>query len=95
MAIPQARPTIRDIGRETGFHYSTLSLALRDHPRIPDSTKQIIREAAQELGYRPDATLDEKSRCLSGMKKNSFQIGVVAVDLLVNNLTEISFQFPE
>jgi len=57
MAIPQTRPTIRDIGRETGFHYSTVSLALRDHPRIPDSTKQLIREAAKGLGYQPDAML--------------------------------------
>jgi LacI family transcriptional regulator len=57
MAIPQTRPTIRDIGRETGFHYSTVSLALRDHPRIPDSTKQRIREAAKGLGYQPDAML--------------------------------------
>jgi DNA-binding LacI/PurR family transcriptional regulator len=58
MAIQQARPTIRDIGRTTGFHYSTVSLALRDHPRIPDSTKQIIREAAQRLHYKPDAMLN-------------------------------------
>jgi hypothetical protein len=57
MAILQARPTLRDIGHKTGFHYSTVSLALRDHPRIPDSTKQIIREAAKGLGYQPDAML--------------------------------------
>ena len=57
MAILQSRPTIRDIGRKTGFHYSTVSLALRDHPRIPDSTKQIIRDAAKGLGYQPDAML--------------------------------------
>jgi hypothetical protein len=31
-------------------------------------------------------TLDEKSRFLSGMKKNSWQIGVMAVDLLVDML---------
>jgi LacI family transcriptional regulator len=57
MAILQARPTIRDIGRKTGYHYSTVSLALRDHPRIPESTKQIIREAAKGLGYQPDPAL--------------------------------------
>jgi DNA-binding LacI/PurR family transcriptional regulator len=57
MATPQTRPTIRDIARNTGFHYSTVSLALRDHPRISDSTKQVIREAAKGLGYRPDAML--------------------------------------
>jgi LacI family transcriptional regulator len=58
MAIQQARPTIRDIARKTGFHYSTVSLALRDHPRIPDSTKQIIREAAKRVRYEPDAMLN-------------------------------------
>jgi LacI family transcriptional regulator len=57
MAIPQARPTIRDIARNSGFHYSTVSLALRDHPRISEATKQIIREAAKRLGYQPDAML--------------------------------------
>ena len=67
MAIEQARPTIRDIGRKTGFHYSTVSLALRDHPRIPDSTKQIIREAAQRLRYKPDAMLS--ALCAYRLKK--------------------------
>jgi len=57
MATLQIRPTLRDIGRKTGFHYSTISLALRDHPRIPESTKRIIRQAAEDLGYRPDAML--------------------------------------
>jgi LacI family transcriptional regulator, galactose operon repressor len=57
MAILQTRSTIRDIGRKTGYHYSTVSLALRDHPRIPKSTKQIIREAANGLGYQPDPML--------------------------------------
>lgn len=57
MAILQARPTLRDIARKSGFHYSTVSLALRDHPRIPECTKRIIRGAAQTLGYRPDAML--------------------------------------
>jgi LacI family transcriptional regulator len=57
MSVPQGRSTIRDIARETGFHYSTVSLALRDHPRIPDSTKQLIRDAAKGLAYQPDAML--------------------------------------
>ena len=57
MATLQIRPTLRDIGRKTGFHYSTISLALRGHPRIPEATKQIIREAAEGLGYWPDPML--------------------------------------
>jgi LacI family transcriptional regulator len=50
MAVPQIRPTIRDVAHKTGFHYSTVSLALRDHPRIPDSTRQVIRDAAKAIG---------------------------------------------
>ena len=57
MSIVHARPTIREIGLKTGYHYSTVSLALRNHPRIPDATKRIIREAASEIGYQPDAAL--------------------------------------
>ncbi len=33
-------------------------------------------------------TLDEKSRFLSGMKKNSWQIGVMAVYLLIDMLAQ-------
>jgi Bacterial regulatory proteins, lacI family len=47
MVIPQIRPTIRDIARKTGFHFSTVSLALRDHPPIPEATRQVIRDAAK------------------------------------------------
>jgi LacI family transcriptional regulator len=57
MATLQTRPTLRDIAEKTGFHYSTVSLALRDHPRIPGQTKALIREAAAALGYQPDAML--------------------------------------
>jgi len=51
------RPTIRDIAHEAGCHYSTVSLALRDHPRIPAETRARIQEIAGRIGYRPDAAL--------------------------------------
>jgi LacI family transcriptional regulator len=51
------RPTIRDIAHAAGCHYSTVSLALRDHPRIPSETRARIHSAAERLGYRPDAAL--------------------------------------
>jgi LacI family transcriptional regulator len=53
----QPRATLRDIARQTGYHYSTVSLALRGHPRIPASTRGRIRKIADVLGYRPDAAL--------------------------------------
>src|SRR5258708_11668999 len=57
MSSFEFRPTIRDIARKAGCHYSTVSLALRNHPRIPLQTKERIREIAVQLGYRADAML--------------------------------------
>lgn len=57
MPLTPFRPTIRDVAQAAGCHYSTVSLALHDHPRIPTETKKRIREAAEKLAYRPDAAL--------------------------------------
>lgn len=51
------RPTIRDIAARADCHYSTVSLALRDHPKIPRKTRDLIHRIAQELNYRPDPML--------------------------------------
>ncbi|MCC6415203.1 MAG: LacI family DNA-binding transcriptional regulator [Opitutaceae bacterium] len=51
------RPTIKDIATLTGVHHSTVSLALRNHPSIPEATRARIRAAAQKIGYRPDPML--------------------------------------
>ena len=57
MPSNRIRSTLRDVALAAGCHYSTVSLALRDHPRIPSETKSRIREAAKRLGYRPDPAL--------------------------------------
>ena len=44
--------TLRDIASACGCTTATVSLALRDHPRLSDATKQKVREMAQTLGYR-------------------------------------------
>lgn len=50
------RPIVRlkDIADRTGFSVNTVSLALRDSPRIPAETRQLIREAAEALNYLPN-----------------------------------------
>jgi len=55
----QASPriTLKDIAARAGVHLSTVSLALRDHPRIPQATRDRIRQAAAELSYEPDPML--------------------------------------
>lgn len=44
--------TLQDVAERAGVHRSTVSLALRDHPRISPEVRQRVREIAQELGYR-------------------------------------------
>ena len=48
--MPQV--TLNDVADQAGVHRSTVSLALRDHPRIPDATRRRICAVAQKLGYR-------------------------------------------
>ncbi|SDT88650.1 LacI family transcriptional regulator, repressor for deo operon, udp, cdd, tsx, nupC, and nupG [Verrucomicrobium sp. GAS474] len=47
----------RDIAQRAGVHITTVSLALRDSPRLPEATRQRIRSIAEEMGYRPDPML--------------------------------------
>jgi len=41
-----------DVAKKMGVHQTTVSLALRDHPRIPEATRTLIKETAKQLGYR-------------------------------------------
>lgn len=39
------------------MHVTTVSLAMRNHPRLPEPTRQRIQALAQEMGYTPDPLL--------------------------------------
>jgi len=85
MSSSELRPTLRDIALKAGCHYSTVSLALRNHPRIPAETKDRIQEIARELGYRTDAML--AALCAyREMKRPQTERGVIA--WLTNHRTE-------
>lgn len=56
------RPTLKDVARESGYHITTISLALRDHPSIPECTRQRIREIARRLGYEKNPVYHALSR---------------------------------
>jgi LacI family transcriptional regulator len=51
------RVTVRDIADRAGVSHTTVSLALRNDPRILAKTRQDIRRVAKDLGYRQDAVL--------------------------------------
>lgn len=51
------RITMTDVAREGNVHQTTVSLALRNDPRLPAATRARIRELAERMGYRPDPML--------------------------------------
>lgn len=63
--------TIKDIANKLGLSAMTVSLALRDNPRISRETKDRIRAAMEELGYKPSHV----ARALATGKSNL--IGVI------------------
>ena len=51
---PARTITMIDIARKVGLARSTVSMALRNHPDIAASTKDLVLKAASELGYQPN-----------------------------------------
>ena len=75
-----SRVTMRDVARALGVDPSTVSLALRAHPKIPAETREKIRRAAEKLGYAPDPMLG----ALASYRRSSRQKGIVAELAWVN-----------
>lgn len=48
---------MRDLAKRLGVSHVTVSLALRDNPRISAGMRRQIREMAESMGYRPDPML--------------------------------------
>lgn len=66
---------LKDIAEKTGFSTNTVSLALRDSPRIPEATRALIRKTAAELNYLPNAIAK------SLVSRETRTIGLVLTDL--------------
>jgi LacI family transcriptional regulator len=48
------RVTMADVAEAGGVHVTTVSLAIRNHPRIPRATRDRLQQLARKMGYRPD-----------------------------------------
>ncbi len=51
------RVTLSDIAEKAEVHVTTVSLALRNHPRLPETTRRRIQALAKKMGYAPDPFL--------------------------------------
>ena len=75
---------LADIAARTGYSKNTVSLALRDSPRIPEATRDLIRTAARELNYLPNHV----AKSLTSRETKT--IGLVLADITNPILTETS-----
>lgn len=75
------RPTMKDIAAKAGVHQTTVSLALRNHPSIPEKTRNRIKKFADEMGYRPDPML---SSLIAYRKSRSERVQTPTIGYIMN-----------
>lgn len=59
--------TLRDIAEKAGCSKNTVSLALRDSPRISVARRTEIQQLARQMGYVPNIAARQLSTSLSGL----------------------------
>ncbi len=57
-------PSLSEIAAEAGVSRYTVSLALRQSPRVSDDSRRKVELAAKKLGYRPNPTLSALMRSI-------------------------------
>lgn len=67
------QPTLEDVAAQVGMSTASVSLALRGAPGPSQKTRERVREAVEQLGYRPDraaSLLARRRRNLLGVTMN-------------------------
>ncbi|NDV62802.1 LacI family transcriptional regulator [Puniceicoccales bacterium CK1056] len=62
------RISLQQIADKVGVSKMTVSLALREHPRIPRATQERVKKVAGELGYKPNP---EVAQLMSAIRKDT------------------------
>jgi LacI family transcriptional regulator len=88
-----SEPTIHDIARKLNISASTVSRALNDNPRISLKTREKIKEAALELGYRANSLASN----LRNKKSNTIGIVVPLINRyffssVISGVEDVAYQ---
>ena len=65
--------TLKDVAARAGLSLATVSYALRQHPKIPVETRELVAAAARELGYRPNPRVASLMAHIRGSQSRSHQ----------------------
>jgi DNA-binding LacI/PurR family transcriptional regulator len=71
------RLTQADVAKRANVTQTTVSLAMRHHPSLPESTRKRIIALAEKMGYRPDPMLSSLVAYRRSVQQASFQ-GTIA-----------------
>lgn len=74
------RITLRDIATEADVHLSTVSLALRNSPKLRAEMRERIQKIATKLGYQPDAAMAALVAYRKGVQATSYQSTLAWLD---------------
>ena len=66
-------PTLRTLAKLAGVSKTTISLCLRDHPRIRPELRLRVQRLAVEAGYRPNALMANLLAQLRASKTSAYQ----------------------
>ncbi|HWA26625.1 MAG TPA: LacI family DNA-binding transcriptional regulator [Lacunisphaera sp.] len=76
---PKGRVSLRDIAAAAGVCLMTVSLSLRDNPKISHATRDRVKKLARELGYHPDP---EISRLMKRLRISRTARGTTSLAIL-------------
>lgn len=74
------RVGLRDIAEAAKVCVMTVSLALRDNPRISAATRERVKRAAAQLGYHPDPQLSRLMNHLRASRTVRGHVGLAVID---------------
>jgi DNA-binding LacI/PurR family transcriptional regulator len=71
--------TMRELAKIAGVSLATVSLALRDHPRISPNVRERIKALAAEVGYRPNPVVSKLIAQVRASKTTTYQSTLGAI----------------
>jgi DNA-binding LacI/PurR family transcriptional regulator len=90
LARVAAQVTLQDLAEKAGVHRSTVSLALRDHPRISKAVRRRVRALAEKMGYR----INPLVAALMQSRRSGRAVKHVAIAYVTNYPTRFGWRPP-